>query len=155
MQQQGQQPDVESPQEDQQPGDQGEDFSLGDEFNQNPFTQISGGQPAAKPAMMMQPQGPAGAQPQQMDPQSMQQMMMMQDPKQNQLAPGANPGTTKFLIGAVQQLQGYIAESTDRDEIAIARSIIQLLTKLVDKDQASQAEKLEGGAQPAQQQPGY
>lgn len=54
--------------------------------------------------------------------------------------PGINPGTTKFLLSALQQLQQFIGAATDRDEIAVGRSIIMLLTKLINNDQTRQEE---------------
>jgi hypothetical protein len=54
--------------------------------------------------------------------------------------PGVNPGTTKFLLGALQQLQQFIGAASDRDEIAVARSVIMLLTKLISSDQEKQGQ---------------
>jgi len=144
-----------------------DNFSLGEQFEQNPFAQfVQGGQGGGQPQGQPMPQGGgmpaglaggqggqapvtggpqegAGASPASgMDPAELQRMQAMQDPKQNPLLPGANPGGSKFLVGAIQQLQGYIAEETDRDEIAIGRSIIQLLTRLIAKDQDKQNQKL-------------
>lgn len=144
-QQQGGQPQA-APQQ----APQGEEpFSLGDHFDQNPFEGILNKQQAA-PA----PEAGQGAmQGQEIDPQAVEQYQQMQDPKHNPLLPGANPGGSKFLVGAIQQLQGYIGESTERDEIAIARAVIRLLTKLIDKDQETQDEKV-GGGEPQQPEGG-
>lgn len=71
-----------------------------------------------------------------------------QDPNKNQLLPGANPGNSKYLLGAIQQIQGFIANSTERDEIAIGRSLIQLLTRLVSKDQEKMNAQLTSANQP-------
>lgn len=107
---------------------------LGPDFERNPFE-----------GLFQQNQAPQ--QPQ--DPQAqIQALQDQQDPKKNQLLPGANPGTSKFLLGAIQQLQGFIADSTERDEIAIGRSVIQLLTRLVAKDQQRQSEQISGANQP-------
>jgi hypothetical protein len=113
------------------------------DFDQDPFQEIlKSGRPPIQPE-----------QPQE-DPQAqLQQLQDQQDPKKNQMLPGANPGGSKFLLGAIQQIQGYIAESTERDEIAIGRSIIQLLTRLVDKDQKKMAEKIAQDNTPQQPMP--
>lgn len=123
-------------------------FSLGEEFEGNPFEGIlRGGQQGEMPGGASQ-----GGQPQ--DPEAeMKRLQEMQDPKRNQLLQGANPGQSKYLLGAIQQIQGFIAESTERDEIAIGRSIIQLLTRLVAKDQKRLADKLASDNQAAQQPP--
>lgn len=132
----------------QQPQEEQEQpFSLGEEFDSNPFEQF------AQRSQASQTQAPTGGEQPgaEQDPEAeMQRMQEMQDPKKNQLLPGANPGGSKFLVGAIQQLQGYIGESTERDEIAIARSLIQLLTKLVSKDQQRLADKIAGDNQSAQ-----
>lgn len=54
--------------------------------------------------------------------------------------PGENPGTTEPLIGALKAIQGFISSATDKDEIAVARSITLLLTKLIQSDQMKQGQ---------------
>jgi len=51
---------------------------------------------------------------------------------------GVNPGGSKFLIGALQQMNNFITESTDPREITIARNIISILNSLIKMDQAKQ-----------------
>lgn len=120
-------------------------FSLGQQFDTNPFESITQGigrQQAGQGQPMTQGGQPA---PQEAGQGAMQPM----DPKQDQFQRGSNPGGSKFLLGAVQQLQNYIAESTERDEIAIARSVVQLLTKLIAKEQQKFNDQLAGGDQGA------
>jgi hypothetical protein len=52
--------------------------------------------------------------------------------------PGANPGVTKNLLGALSQLHAAIGPMTDPDEIRMIRSIILMLTQLIQKDQEQQ-----------------
>lgn len=68
-----------------------------------------------------------------------------QDASQGQAPAQADPTKTKFLISAMQNLHSYIAANQDPTEVAIARSIIQLVTKLIARDQQTQQ-----GAVPAQ-----
>jgi hypothetical protein len=57
--------------------------------------------------------------------------------EENQYNKGQNPDRGKPLMSAIQALENYITQSTERDEILTARGIISLLTKLVAKDQES------------------
>lgn len=166
QQQQGGQPqggqpqDAETPQDQAQPGDTGEDqqYSLGNgQFDSNPFTslmaqgQSGAGQPQSAPQSPDASQGGF-----QQVPQGMEQAAMMggvQNPD-DQLQKGQGAGSSKFLLGAAQQLQGYISESQNRDEIAIARSILQLLTKLIDRDQENLSAKLDQAPQAPDQSQG-
>lgn len=128
----------------------GEPFSLGSQFDGNPFESLGGG--GGSPGQD-QSAGQVSPQPQQQEqPQMTPEMMKAvgMDPTQDQTVRGSNPGGSKFLLGALQQLQGYIGESQDRDEIAIARSLMQLITKLIDRDQTSQSDKLAAGGDQAQ-----
>lgn len=52
--------------------------------------------------------------------------------------PGSNPGITKNLLGASQQLHQAIAQLTDPDEIRVVRTILMLLTNLIQRDQMLQ-----------------
>lgn len=85
-------------------------------------------------ALIKKAQMQGGPQAQQM-PQQPQQGMQGQQIPPSQYERGANPGNTKFLINAVQSLENYIKDSTSRDEIATARGIITLLSRLIAKDQ--------------------
>lgn len=62
---------------------------------------------------------------------------LSQDPTQ----PGSNPGTSKPLLQALNALHQFITTASDPSEIALVRSIIVLVTQLVQRDQASQAQK--------------
>lgn len=139
----------EQPQPEQEIPEEGGEFSLGNgEFDQNPFA-----------ALLAQAQGGGQPQPQpgaeqggfQQVPQGMEEAAAMggvMAPEDDQLQKGGGAGASKFLLGAAQQLQGYISESTERDEIAIARSILQLLTKLIDRDQEAMTARLESQQAP-------
>ncbi len=69
--------------------------------------------------------------------------------------PGQNPGVSKNLLGALNQLHGAITIMTDPQEIRMVRSIIVLLTQLVQRDQevqntrTGQATGGQPGGQPA------
>lgn len=117
-----------------------ENFSLGQEFDGNPFESL------------MQ-RGSSGAQSQspQIPPQMMGQMPGMEE---NQLLKGKGQGGSKYLLSAIQALQGYVAESQDRDEIEVARSIVKLLIRLVHQDQEKLEEKLNQDSQMAQSMQG-
>ena len=77
-----------------------------------------------------------------------------------QLQPGKTGDNTKPLLGAIQQLHGYIAASTDPGTIQLVRNLISALTQLVARDQkaseqlAQQQEQqvAQPAAQPAQPQ---
>lgn len=62
--------------------------------------------------------------------------------KSNQLEYGQNPDRTGFLVSAIQQLENYIKNSTQKDEISTVRGLISLLSQLVNKDQQSMAAEL-------------
>ncbi len=120
------------------------DFS---QFDKNPFEEIvnsakSQGQPSAQPAQQPQPQGQPGG--------PMAGKMMKTPP--NQLDYGAVGGTTPALTGALQSMQKFIGETQDATEIAIGRTIITLLTKLIQADQQKQTAQLPQG-QPGQGSP--
>lgn len=132
---------------------EGGDFSLGEEFDQNPFEAIvNGGQAQAPQGMGVPQEGEEQGGYAQIPPgmEEAAQMGGVMPEEDDQLQKGAGAGSSKFLLGAAQQLQGYIAESTERDEIAIARSILQLLTKLIDRDQQKLTEKLDQAPQQPQ-----
>ena len=138
-----QSPDMENPQEQSVPGDNGEDqpFSLGDgQFEQNPFESILNSLKQSSQGGQEAPVAPQGG-----------QMPNIMDPKANQLNSGSNPGMSKYLSTAVSQLQSFIAESTNRDEIMTARGIIALLSKLIQDEQVSKADELNNTPQPAPQ----
>lgn len=117
------------------------------------FTQSQGGNPIAN--------GQAGPMAQEQMAAAQQQSAMQGaaqgaefDPatgmpmEEDQTQKGVATGTSKYLIGAIGQLQQYIAQATDRDEIATARSIISLLSRLIDKDQQTEGTKLQQQPQP-------
>lgn len=54
---------------------------------------------------------------------------------------GQNPGTSKMLMSALQQLHAFITAASDPNEIAIVRSIIILLNQLIQRDQVNQGQK--------------
>lgn len=60
----------------------------------------------------------------------------------NQLMKGKNPDNSQNLVGAVRALQSFIANSTNPTEIATARSIISLLSRLMDQDQKKMTDSL-------------
>lgn len=64
---------------------------------------------------------------------------------------GANPGTTKGLLGASQQLHQVIAQLTDPQEIQQIRAILIVLQALIVKDQQNQNAKT--GQNPSGQPP--
>lgn len=70
---------------------------------------------------------------------------------QDATLPGQNPGVSKNLMSAMQQLHGAITVMTDPQEIQMIRSIIVLLNQLIQRDQQVQAQQT-GQGQP--QQPG-
>jgi len=98
---------------------------------------MGGGQPGGGPEVGGMGGGQQAIQKtQQIDPQTGQ-------PIEDQTQKGTLTGTSKFLVGAIQQLQGYLQASDDRDDIATGRSVITLLTRLIDKDQQSETSKLQ------------
>ena len=52
---------------------------------------------------------------------------------------GVTGDSTKPLTQAIQAVHAYIADSTDRKTITIARSVISLLVRLIQEDQQSAA----------------
>lgn len=60
----------------------------------------------------------------------------------NQLMKGKGAGNSQFLLGAVQQIQRYITNSTDPTEIQVARNIVLLLNRLIEKEQQSMMSKI-------------
>jgi len=116
-----------------------QDMTLEGNFDSNPFAGVlsqiqSQGQPMG--GMMG-----GGGQPPQAPP-AMPQMMGGQKPPPNQLVPGEEGGNSQFLVATMQQLQRYITAEDDSNNIMIARSIIGLITKLLDKEQKQQTAKL-------------
>ena len=70
---------------------------------------------------------------------------------QNQLQPGEPGGHTEFALQAIQALHKYLTATTDPNEIAVIRSIIVILTKLIEVDQQRQTAQLPQDAQIMQQ----
>lgn len=111
-----------------QPQAGGQDLNFGMDTTQNPYA-----------SFMQQSQ----QQPQQPDQENGQEDSAQgEEQPEDQLNPGQNPGSTKFLMGAINSLENYIKQSTDRDEIATSRSIIMLLGRLIQKDQQNMTNKL-------------
>ncbi len=102
----------------------------------NPFEAIvnAGKAPAA-------PQGGQGPTPQQMQQGGVMGKPMVKTPP-NQMDYGAVGGTTPALTSALQAMQKFLAESQDATEIALGRSIIALISKLIDADQQKQMGQL-------------
>lgn len=84
----------------------------------NPLAGILGGAGAPQQAPA-QPAGPGG--------------MAQELPDVGQK--GVTGDSTKPLIAAMQALHAYIADSTDRKDIAVVRSVMSLLTNLIQRDQ--------------------
>lgn len=115
-----------------------------DEFNpdQDPFEGIlnQGRQaldPAARYGNMQQMQQMGAQEPGASMPMMVDKQAMMQDVTQ----PGSNPGTTKYVLSALQSLQKFIAESTDLREIQAVRGVITVLSRIMESDQNKQTEK--------------
>ena len=134
-----------------QGGNQPRDIPAQDGEEQNPFSNIlSGfGQAGVSPQADMQGSplaqgmmqgGEQNQQQPQIDPKTGQPII---PPDQTQ--EGIATGNSKFLVSAIQSLQGFIQASSDRDEIATGRSIIALLSRLIEKDQTQEAAKLPQG----------
>lgn len=114
------------------------------DFNpdQNPFEAILAGMggaqgqaPQGMPAGMpqgMPPMGPGEGSPAGMPqlPQGGPQM-----PGQPPM-PGQDPkGGTKFLISALQNLHQYLGAAQDEVDVAAVRGLIQIMTRLISRDQ--------------------
>lgn len=119
-------------------------------FDQNPFEQIVGGQapqgvggpagmPMGVPPQALQAmQGGQPQAPQQMPGGAMgaEETQMPEDVTQ----PGINPGGTKPLIVAMQNLHAFITDANDPTDISTVRSIMSLLTRLINNDQQRQTQ---------------
>lgn len=106
------------------------------QFDQNPFEAIvgqGGGMGQGMP-QQMPPQGQPQPQQPQGQPQGAGAEMQPPTPE-DQFQYGKNPDSSRSIISAIQALEKYISESTDRDEIQTARGIIMLLGRLMQKDQ--------------------
>lgn len=71
----------------------------------------------------------------------------------NQLQRGETGDNTQNLLKAVTAVQGYIANSTNPQEIAVARSIVVLMSKLISLDQENARKALDQGGTPQGQPP--
>lgn len=60
----------------------------------------------------------------------------------DQLEPGQDPGTTRFLLSASQGLQNYIKASSDPEELRMARTIVTMIARLIQKDQETMTSQL-------------
>lgn len=121
-----------------------------DDMSQNPFASILQRASGGSSSMAAGPsQGQAQGQevpPQTQTPMGAQGQTNPQElpPEQEQLMRGKNPSNSKFLITAIQSLENYVQGSEDKDEIATARSVISLLTRLIDRNQQSMSSGLMG-----------
>lgn len=123
-----------------------------EDFEHNPFEDVlsrlgQGGQSPQQP-----PQGEGGSPPMPQGGQPMGGSPMMQGgmntkmPK-NQLNEGEDTGGSPYLLSALQALQRFITGSSDPQTIAIARNISMLITRLIERDQQGQTERLPQDAQ--------
>lgn len=109
--------------------------------NQNPFLQILQQSKSQNPSMGMgQGMAPAMA--------AQQAMPQGQVGPDGEMIPGVETkgvtaDATKPLIQAAQAIHNFISEATNREDIAIGRSILTLLAKLLNQDQqrASQVDQ--------------
>jgi hypothetical protein len=95
-----------------------------------------GGAPGGQASALAQAQGAGGMAPQQPE-------------IEDAAIPGKNPGISKNLLGAMNQLHGAITQMTDPQEIRMIRSIIVLLNHLIQQDQEVQNQRT-GSMTPAQ-----
>ena len=111
--------------------------------NQNPFLQILQQARSQQPGMGMG-HGMAGAMAAQ---QSAVPMAEGEELPPTVDQKGITGDSTKPLLQAAQAIHAYIADSTDRSNIAVARSVLTLLASLVNQDQqqASQMDQQEPG----------
>lgn len=115
------------------------------QFDQNPFEAIfaqGAGQGAEPQSGSAMPQMGGGLPPMgqaDVEAQESQAMGQQPDPAEDDSQKGVNPGGTKFVLGAIQQLNNFITDATDRSDIATVRSVITLLTRLIQKDQERQS----------------
>lgn len=116
-------------------------------FTSNPFAQIIGGEaggsmPSPSQSMPAQspPSMPAMSQSQQgMSKEGMQEEVQ----EQTQLDKGVSGGATKYLMGAVNQIERFLAESTDKEDLMMGRAIVTAISKLMSKDQERLSEELQ------------
>lgn len=74
-----------------------------------------------------------------------EQGQMVEDdgmPETNQLVRGQNPDNSQNIMGAIQSLQKFVAESTDPNEVATIRSVIALLSRLIEQNQENLASRV-------------
>lgn len=108
-------------------------------FQGNPFMQsMGGGAPQGGPQA---PQSPMGEE-QAPDVEPATAMGQGEAAEEDQLAKGQNPDKTRFLMGAVQSLEKFITETTDREDIMIARGIISAISRLIARDQETMSSML-------------
>ena len=107
----------------------------------NPFESILA---SLKEQPQGQPQGgPTQGGP---TPQQMQQGGMMGKPIKtppDQTAYGETSGGTPFLTQAIKAMENFLKESTDTEEIAMGRSIVGMLSRLIANDQEKQMGQLQ------------
>lgn len=107
---------------------------------ENPFAGILASLQGGGQQMPQQPPQPMAGQQMMPGGQPMGGEDMMGE--ENQLMKGKGAGNSQFLLGAVQQLQRYITNSTDPAEIQIARNVVILLNRLMEKEQKTMAGKI-------------
>lgn len=115
------------------------------EFQSNPFMGMLGGgeqqMPQGAPQGMLQGMPQQGGEQMANPNQSMGQaeaqgtMGQAMSQEKNQLMKGENPGSTKYLMGAVQSLEKFITESDDKESLMLARGIVSAISRLIAKDQ--------------------
>jgi len=60
----------------------------------------------------------------------------------NQLNRGDSGGNSQYLVAVLQNLNKYVTDETKPENISIARGLIQLVTKLIAKEQEELSAKL-------------
>lgn len=107
---------------------------------------------AGAQAGAMQQQGPQAMPQQKIPGSSMQQTAeQFQNPMEEQMMPGKEGTGSKFLLGAIQNIQGYIQMSTNPQKIQMLRQLVQVFTNMLAQEQQEAMEYLQGSGQGAGQ----
>ena len=118
-------------------------------FQSNPYMELLGGGGAPQGAPQGMPQGmpQGGGEPQMANPnQTMQeataQGMAGAQEEQSQLEKGVNPDGLKLIMGAINGLERFVADSQNKEDIMIVRGVIAALSRLIAKLQSDQIDQI-------------
>ena len=111
------------------------------ETDQNPFADILASAQGT-PGVNRNPAGPQAEEMPVGGPEGTPQPGMEQAPPNPQIEEGVNPDPSQAILGAMQQMEKFITQSTNPESIKRARALIHMMSQMVSEAQNELSEQL-------------